>query len=887
MPREIADSDDELDLTPQRPVMAIKHLGNALSPLSIHERDPLADTEFDEFLSPTQRLSSFDGNRDAGYDVAASDLLDSSTDRFLKEVAPAPSSFEPADIRPAVGSDESSMGGKKNKSQQVEEKAGKKRSRTQVEQDDNTSLFGSMSSGSNKRGKTYASGRSTLSSGEAANFRTLIAGSNSRDNNAQMENGTIDVTDSIDPAALVSIDPRSEYTSPLDLSLSISALNGANEDMPEDGTNTSHGQTPGYSLLHSYTPHTSLFGTTLQGGTTSRSSMGGYQSFNINPTELGMGYGEINPFGRLSQVTDLDEADSEETRAIANIFKNSGVNAGGNATVADASVEPELRIDSVQEMQTSPIKSAEGANVPEVFNVEEGLPNESPTFSQITDQEETGDAEKKQSVEAKGVASIRTMAVLEEPEVEIVKALPKKRGRKPKQKKSEEAEAAEHNDIDELHLEEIHMARAMRAGTVDSISNASESSLGTTSSTTLNRRKSKKAAIQPPEVLTKKLPSSDLGLNDKNIIGLSPERYVPRPSKRRGRAEPEPEPVVEVEKEQHKFSQSKTPASRDEQPAADDTPTKATLVKGKKGRRSKVKRAKTSAAALLQTSNEFLDEDEKEEAKEVVFMDERPAKVKFQPMPELSPNRNPRKEVAGEEQAATAAENVKKEQYPNDGEEDEDIVASTRRANITIDVPPLHKSDNHQELSPPVPEPKKRGRKRKKVAEDPVEGVQEQADARPALAEKDSNAQPKTGTGTNSTSKFVEKIEGDEENIETAKESSLAGKETTPIKSTTPVPTSAKPTHSPLKPTSTTPLLNARTRIGLSKRHSIPSLLRRVDRNKEPPKAIEQKEKLTKAQLEAREQERIAREEAEAEGREYLPPDLMRGKDGMLVEWDF
>ena len=84
-----------------------------------------------------------------------------------------------------------------------------------------------------------------------------------------------------------------------------------------------------------------------------------------------------------------------------------------------------------------------------------------------------------------------------------------------------------------------------------------------------------------------------------------------------------------------------------------------------------------------------------------------------------------------------------------------------------------------------------------------------------------------------------------------------------------------------------TPLLNSRARIGLSKRHSIPSLLRRVDRNKEAPKTIEKKEKVTKAVLEAREQERIAREEAEAEGREYVPLDTMRGKDGLLIEWDF
>ncbi|KAK5955417.1 hypothetical protein OHC33_003055 [Knufia fluminis] len=867
MPREIADSDDEVEFAPPPP-RGSKDIGQQeAAPPSTAERDaqdPMLNLDFDTFLSPTQRISSFDGNQDTSNEVDASNVLDSSTDRFLNEVAPAPSSIAPAESHIDGGSGDMSMGGKITK----KEKTSKKRSRTQ--HDDGTS---SRDNGSaRKRTKTYTGAASSGMSSAQMEFQALINSNDNHNTPRQDHSGAKDYADTIDPADMVSIEERTQYTEPLDLSLGLSASNDNLDNAQAEAKNLNPVQMQPYTPHQPYTPQTSFFGANLQGGTTSRSSMGNYQSFTIDPSALNMDYNKINPFGSLTQASFDGDADTEETRALAGIFRQSasGSNGMSNGSGADA----EMLMNNMQEMQTSPEKGASSVDAPEQLVAQEEPPQGSPPFSPITNPDDENP-----SLETVPSHDLDQTAALESQHVEkveeLIKPPPKKRGRKPKQKKQDDGVVNEENNVDELQPEEPHTARATRAGTVDSVSNVSEISQATTSSKTGRKRKGKKADMAPPEVLSKKLPSSDLGLNNKEVIGLSPERYVPRPSKRRGRAEPEPTPEAATAQQDEA---SKPTASQ-------EVPDKATPAKGKKGKKAKVKRAKTSAAALLGKSADFLDDDEKEEAKEVMFVDERPAKVKFQPLPELSPDRKLKKEQLAETPVEA-------------DEEDEEVLKSGKRnAKITIDVPVLAKSDDHEELPPPVPEPKKRGRKRKKVVEEPAEEPieapvaveDEQDEERPALAEKDGNAPNKKAKGAHS-SQNTKAIDDEEEATDkennTGKTPDVVPEVSTPTKSvSTPV---SKPAHSPLKPpSSTTPLFNARTRIGLSKRHSIPSLLRKVDRNKQAPKAIEKKEKMNKARREEIEQERIAREEADAEGREYVPPDLMRGKDGLLVEWDF
>ncbi|KAK5074617.1 hypothetical protein LTR70_010114 [Exophiala xenobiotica] len=789
MPHEIADSDEEVEVVPSLSKSSQSIGQKEGAPPSTadrqeqgqeQEQDPVLHLDFDTFLSPTQRISSYDGNHDTSHESI------SSTDRFLNEVEPA---LAESHINADGG--EGMMGGKSGKSQ----KTSKKRSRTQ--HDDGTSPRDNASA--QKRTKS-----NTMSSSQI-DFAALTAS-----------------------AEMVSVEERTQYTEPLDLSLAGSISN--------DDIANGH-------AVQSYTPHTTFFGANLQGGTTSRSSMGNYQSFTIDPNALNLDYNKINPFGSLTQASFDGDIDTEETRALAGIFTRPASDR------ADTEV-----LMNLQEMQT--------VDAPEQLIAQEEPPQGSPSFSPITNPDDNNSNLEPVVPEQALDEHVHTV---EEPS----KPAPKKRGRKPKQKKPDDPIVNDQNDLGELHTDDHHGRRTIRAGTVDSVSNVSEVSQATTSSKTGRKQKTKKSDMAPPEVLSKKLPSSDLGLDKKEVIGLSPERYVPRPSRRRGRAEPEPTSDFASAEPDEPTLQSPTP----------ELPDKAVPASGKKGKKSKVKRAKTHAAHVLGKSADLLDDDEKEEAKEVIFLDEQPAKVKFQPLPELSPDRKLKTEGL-----------VKKlDEAEADEDEEETGKSGKRTTRITIDVPALPKSDDHEELPPPVPEPKKRGRKRKKPVEVPVEELpaeETQEEERPALVEKDKNA-PGRKTKVQNT-EFVEdeKEEVNKENSRTKGQEEASEKVSTPEKSpSTPAP---KPAHSPLKRSaSTTPLFNARTRIGLSKRHSIPSLLRKVDRNREPPKAIERKEKLNKRQLEEKEQERIAREEAEAEGREYVPSDLMRGKDGLLVEWDF
>ena len=854
MPHEIADSDDEFEI--ELPLLkSSKIVGQDDAPPSTEEQDPkdpsdlLLNVDFDTFLSPTQRISSYDGNHDTTYEVNTLSHLDSSTDRFLNEVAPvlATSSIAPAESLVDGGRGEMNMGGEPTK----KEKTSKKRSRTQ--HDDGSSARDNSSA--RKRTKTYTGAASNGMSGAQMEFQAMINGSGDQVASQPDRSKPHGDASTTDTAELVSIEERTQYTEPLELSLGLSVSNN-NTDGHTEIKDLKTVAIQQYTSHQPYTPSTSFFGANLHGGTTSRSSMGNYQSFTIDPSALNMDYNKINPFGSLTQAS-LD--DTEETKALAGIFRK---NTSGSGS------DPEMLMNNMQEMQTSPESGSHGVVAPEQLVAQEEQPQGSPSFSPITNPDDDNPdleaiiPQHDLNEAAKAAAChVETVDELSKPPP------PKKRGRKPKQKKADETAVVMTEDMDELQMDELHTARAIRASTVDSVSNISEISQATTGSKAGKGRKSKKTEMAPPEVLSKKLPSSDLGLDNKEVIGLSPERYVPRPSKRRGRAEPEPT-----------LDAASAPANESSQHApAQDVIEKETLAKGKKGRKSKVKRAKTSAAAILGRNSDFLDDEEKEEAKEVMFVDERPAKVKFQPLPEFSPDRKLKKEIHTEKSI----------------EDDEDFVKSAKRsANFTIDVPVLAKSDDHEELPPPVPEPKKRGRK-KKVVEEMVEEPAPQAEEhqmRSALAEKDVNARGNKARSPKSpqNAKLAEEEhqDVDKENSITKTYEESPENASDPTKSvSTPI---SKPAHSPLKPpSSTTSLFNARTRIGLSKRHSIPSLLRRVDRNKERPKAIERKEKLNKRQLEEKEQERIAKEEAEAEGREYVPPDLIRGKDGLLVEWDF
>lgn len=134
MPHEIADSDEEADF-PEHFVLDHNETSmeaeQSPSTKEATERDPVLDAEFDQFLSPTQRISQFDNNNhENDVQIATSVRLDSSTNRFLRDIAPAsPSPQTSTAAAEANDCGEVGMGGKRNHQAQEEKTASKKRSR--------------------------------------------------------------------------------------------------------------------------------------------------------------------------------------------------------------------------------------------------------------------------------------------------------------------------------------------------------------------------------------------------------------------------------------------------------------------------------------------------------------------------------------------------------------------------------------------------------------------------------------------------------------------------------------------------------------------------------------------------------------------------------------
>lgn len=795
MAPEIADSDDEGDF-PIQPldnyrIPAEYDTDRVVAEVAeMAEPDPVLSIDFDTYCSPTQHLSDFDveqyntAQHDSGPE--SSHLLDSSANRFLNEVAPITSSYEAAANTGATTA--LNMGGKS-----AAMKAGHKRTRSQFDETQDKTA--------KKKAKTY----------EPMN-------TSSGNSNATQDLATFNYGVGMNSSDMISVEPRTQYTPD-----TISLLS------PSDGVHGKGRNTPisTYSGPQGFT-RTGSF-QNLQGGIASRSSMGNYQSYTLDRSALDGNFNEINPFGQPSQ-TDGGDDDA----ALAKIFNSRG-NASRQSTSQDA-------VDGIMlEMQTSPLKSNPTA-APEQLTAHSELPPASPPFSPITNPDENSSLEAAMPTET--LDDMIEMQPAEAISVPLeAQTAPKKRGRKPKQKNNESTKTVEHEEANELHMDDQQIRRH-RAGTVDSVSNVSEISNATSASKTGRKKRSKKNPEPVPEELSKKLPSSDLGLDSKAVIGLSPERYVPRPSRRRGRAEPDP--IRET--------------GADDSIDADLESVQPETSKAKKPRKG---RGKQKPIITDETSSARGNQ-------EVIVVDDE-----------------------GEEEKAIVDESAKQLKSPPvdaEGEDAEDEMPKSagRRAKITVDVPVLPKPYEEAILPSAVPEPKKRGRKKKKQVEisanEPVAPTTEE-EIRPALAEMDSNIQPKKSSTSRSVleAELSLKIDEEEEDSEHVKPV-MPETPNNNMPSTSPNP---KLVHSDFKPLSATPFFNTKGRVGLSKRFSIPSLLRKVDRNKEAPKAIERKEKLNKRQLEEREAERIAKEEAEAEGREYVPLDQLRGKDGRLIEWDF
>ncbi len=793
MPPEIADSDaesegliDEVEADPDPATAAPRLPNNTVSPVS----PPKVD--FDEFIDPTQRLSDLPLSQDPLLSRGTG-----STERILRGLDKArqhlASSLLDGNMNNGSGD---GFGSLENSSPLLSRRRGQSAI-------DIGSSGQEQQSGGKKRAKTYSTKSRNVNTQSTDLFPDVNL-SNEHEIAQEMSN------ESSHESAATSMRPPKAQTVPRE------------RDRPRRVISL---------LEQSMTDPKHRF-------STSTSSMGGYQSINLDfrGSEQGLDM-NANPFGGLSQVSVEGEAGLGDMIQHPHLYSN----VEQTDTIDPAALQSQ---DLENEMMTSPARPIDPGNLqPEAASphdltqdaLQEALSAVArPSKRQKTDMENLRAAAFPTTVESRRAASVSAESVSN-----LSNASSKKRGGKSKALKvAASSPAPEALAIDPAEPVESYSAmdppdsriKRSRRGTQDSSSQVSQIS-EPVSNTKRKRKKTKTEQLQDQSSPAKH-PPSDPHLSNEDLIGLPKEQYKPRRSRSRSkRSVDDKEPVVESPQIERQVDDLAP------EPEVEIETPKPPKTKGK-GKKSKVKRAKTSGAALKK-SEPMLSEGEED----ILFMDEKPAVVKL----DLLPN----------------VDVFKKEEEKHEVDDvcGEDGIKTGGRAakHISIEIP----APEELEEQPSAAVPKKRGRKPKNRTpsaptpepltelEDEVPEPTTNANSRAALAETDLN---KCAISLTTTGK---------------------GKE-----NTAPTPSPVKPpstTHSPLKSSSTVKT-TTRYRVGLSKRQAIPSLLRRVDKTKKAPTKVSTtvKEKKVKA----------ADEGSDDEGGGIARLGL-RGKDGQLIEWEF
>ena len=339
--------------------------------------------------------------------------------------------------------------------------------------------------------------------------------------------------------------------------------------------------------------------------------------------------------------------------------------------------------------------------------------------------------------------------------------------------------------------------------------------------------------------------SSEPSLDDEIIIDLPQDQYKPRPSRSRSKRTVEeempPPSHTPIKTIQTPVKQTQNPNADEIVQLDDSGDTPLTKLKNEKRKKNKMKRAKTSAAALLKKSDKMLSDGEED----VIWTESKPATVKMKLPGPLD---------------------VKREGLDEEGKADA-IRTKADLANATeVDTMEQLKDDTPQSDSKAQTQaPKKRGRKKKTVVEipAPIEDDDEPADtcnvaadpsgatliedqtisklpkpkpssSRQALQEKDVNTshftQPQSGEADQTPQTTLTPSKADAEKTHDAstdppKQPLQAPPSPTPP-TQPPQPTTTKgPTkHSPINPSGG----KVKYRVGLSRRATIPPLLKIV-----------------------------------------------------------
>ncbi|KEF55671.1 uncharacterized protein A1O9_08421 [Exophiala aquamarina CBS 119918] len=770
MPHEIADSDAESDLdSPGRqPILGetmTEHGGTAAS----------SQINFDEYMDPTQRLSSLESaERTSANTIGLFDGISEAHDALIPNAAHGqrPDSADPPPVARSRKRAHSAM----------------------YKSPDIADYDVSVKLSTTKRTKTY----SHRSKSGAAEHQDLFATSPELLFQAENKASVGQSDDSNTREAAPSFSDQST-------SLAVSHLNGVDR--------------PRQISIHN----------SLQNITTSTASMGGYASINLDYRGSGEAIDiNANPFGSLSQVSLDEDSNPTETERVANVFRqNQKASENDRVVKAPAFIDPSrLAYDDLE-----PSEAYLNGNEEDKFTPADPMP--APDKTSIAEDQ----------------------------------VLPKKHGRRPKNSRmlsESPAPAVPDKAMDEHDLPDPELIRRSRQGTSKQVAEADAA-----------------LAEQSPV----KQPTNEVNLSDEQFVGLPKESYKPRPSRSRSKKLPSEDDVYSPPR----FANIATDSPAKSKPLSNSTsprdqeagaPVEISTTK-KGGRKSRVKRAKTSGAALKITEP-MLSEGEDD----VLWMDSKPAPVKIELPPDL-------KVLKGEEGQKSVAEAEL---------EAEHNVPNGTTSNITIELPMAANRSytaSSSKAPPVVAAPKKRGRKSKKIQEelraepeavvvDELEGEEPPNDnTRQPLSEKPGNITALKARSTTPKAPTVSPLSSPDTKPRTTTsptKETQTGLPPDPINLTTPTKATIEkgPTkHSPINPPSLPGSSHSNGkktlyRIGLSRRQNIPSLLRRVQRDKPAPKIVVAKEKEKK--------KKNAGDNGSDDDDDNNRLEI-RGADGMLVEW--
>lgn len=814
MQPEIADSDAESDFdSPVKRRNAPEgNVGHASA-----SQVSLSAYDFDQFLSPTQRLSSFSPHHTGNADDMSGDAANHLNGIYEQLDGAASDNTNPlfGEVLPVVWSTKRRHSSIQGNSTGIEADNAEKKPKA-------------------KRSKTYGAAAKARSSTEIDLFAPPPETS-SEYQNSEPARPTTTVTNEI----LSRSDPKST------------------DEVAPVSTNLGH--PPGViSLLgQSLTDSTHRM-------TTSVASIGRYESINLDFRGSGQGLDiNTNPFGSLSQVSLDQDPNPAETERFASLFRPNE----DQANLIGADQNPVV-INRVPLDQPPPTLSQSSPERPLAIDPSNIMQHDEAMLDPI-DEHHSLALEVTTDLSDTTAPSDTVASTTEKPPA-------KKHGRKAKNSRfpSQSPAPGIAEDVEELPLPNPPPANISRQGTLDSLSQTYQPSATNTSTQKRKRGKSKLVEEPPLAQATESSPmkqfTNELNLSDEGIIGLPKEAYKPRPSRSRSKKIDEESPMPPPPAPDTNHSTPARNIAKEHPDPEEETPSIAPAKSsGKKGRKSKVKRAKTSAAALLKKADPMLSEGEED----VVWMDSKPAPVKLDLPPDL-------KVLKMEVEVLKEEQNEQQEDSLADVD-----AAHTNGGRITIEIPTVN------EVKDLVTEPKKRGWKPKKGQHKSEEKVVEEAneednvDSRPALAEKSINLQSIASRAPKAPT--ISPISSPEPADKQQPQAPSRDQEDPP-----PITTPSKPTpalqspekgptkHSPINPPSISSGKKVLYRIGLSRRQNIPSLLRKVQRDKPPPKIVVRKEKESK-----KKKDTDGGCDGDGEGEGGVGTGEMRGPDGMLIEW--